>query len=418
MDRFIIEGPCRLKGEVRISGSKNASLPIIVATILAPGTYNLKNVPDLRDIKTILTILKGFGISFSYSKGSLTIDTHKITGYKAPYELIKTMRASIYCMGPLLARVRKAEVALPGGCAIGVRPVDLHLKGFQKLGAKISLKEGTIYASAKTLKGTEIYLEKTSVGATANILMAAVLASGTTKIYNASMDPDVIDLIHFLKKMGASIEGEGTNVITIHGRKKLNPADYTIMPDRIEAGTFLIASAITAGEVTLKNCKTEHLTNVFNVLTKTGCRIITKDSSTVTIYGPKRPSAVDITTSPWPGFPTDLQPQMTALLSIAKGVSIINETIFENRFLHIAELNRMGANIQHDDSIAIVNGVKSLKGAPVMASDLRNGASLVIAALKAKGKTIIDRIYHIDRGYERLEEKLCSLGAKIKRVKT
>jgi UDP-N-acetylglucosamine 1-carboxyvinyltransferase len=418
MDRFIIHGPCKLKGEVTVSGSKNAALPIISATLLAAGRYTLKNVPDLRDIKTMLTILTGLGAVCSFKKGVLEINTLKVNKHKAPYELVKTMRASVYVMGPLLARLGQAEVALPGGCAIGVRPVDLHIAGFKKLGATIGLKAGVISARAKKLKGTEIYFEKVSVGATANILMAAVLASGTTRIFNATVDPDILDLIAFLKKMGADISGEGTNVLTVRGKRKLSPTDYTVMPDRIEAGTLLIAAAITSGEIVLNRCRPEHLRNLLTVLEKTGAKCAVHGNSTVSLRFPKtRPGTVDIATAAYPGFPTDLQPQLTALLSVAKGTSVINEAVFENRFLHIPELNRMGADIQHDERLAVINGVANLTGAPVMASDLRNGAALVLAGLRARGTTTVDRVYHIDRGYEQIEKKLGRLGARIQRAK-
>jgi UDP-N-acetylglucosamine 1-carboxyvinyltransferase len=417
MDKFLIKGPCELKGEVEISGSKNAALPIITAALLAPGEYTLKNVPNLRDIKTMITILSGLGAVCALKNGTLRINTSRITMHKAPYDLVKTMRASIYVMGPLLAVCGKAEVALPGGCAIGVRPVDLHIHGFRKLGARIDLKGGVISARARHLKGTEIYFEKVSVGATANILMAAVLASGTTRIFNATVDPDILDLVNFLQKMGASIDGAGTNVLTVHGKKRLKPANYSIMPDRIEAGTFLIAAAITGGDVTLKNLRNDHLAGVYAVLEKVGVRCLPRGNSAVTVRGRKRPGTADISTAPFPGFPTDLQPQLTALLALGRGRSVINETVFENRFLHIPELNRMGADIQHDEHLAIINGVPGLTGAPVMASDLRNGSALVLAGLAARGRTLVDRVYHIDRGYESFERKLSGLGADITRIK-
>lgn len=417
MDKYIIQGPCRLEGEVRTSGSKNASLPIITATLLAPGVHTLRNIPDLKDIRTILTILQGLGITFSFADNTLVLDTRRLKAHQAPYELVKTMRASVYVMGPLLARLGKAEVALPGGCAIGVRPVDLHIAGFKRLGVHIDLEAGVIKAHCRRLVGTEIYLEKVSVGATANLLMAAILAQGTTRIFNASMDPDVLDLVGFLRAMGADIEGDGTNVITVRGRRRLRPADYTVMPDRIEAGTFLIAAAITGGHVLVKNCRPEHLRNLVSVLERTGARLRVRGRSAVELLSaPRRPKPVDIATAAYPGFPTDLQPQLTAYLSLGQGTSVINEAVFENRFLHIAELNRMGADIQHDDRLAVINGVRRLTGAPVMASDLRNGAALVLAGLRAHGTTIVDRIYHIDRGYERFEHKLRSLGARIERA--
>jgi UDP-N-acetylglucosamine 1-carboxyvinyltransferase len=419
MDKYLIKGPCRLSGEVDISGSKNAALPIITASLLAPGKYRLSNIPDLRDIRTMLAVLKGLGLKYTFNQNELELDSRQIKSYKAPYEMVKTMRASIYVMGPLLGTRGKAEVALPGGCAIGVRPIDIHLKGFEKLGAKITMKSGFVIGRAKQLVGSEIFLGKVSVGATANLLMAAVLAKGVTKIFNAAEEPEITDLIQFLRKMGARITGDGTNILSITGVKKLHPADHTIIPDRIEAGTFILAALITNSQITLRKLNNEHLKNLYAVLDRMKAKYDLSGESSVTVRKhPFRLRPVDIVTMPFPGFATDLQPQLTSLLSVVKGKSVINETIFENRFMHILELNRMGAEITHDEHLAIVNGHRSLNGAPVMASDLRAGAALVLAGLAAKGRTIIDRIYHIDRGYERFEEKLGRLGADIERIRS
>jgi UDP-N-acetylglucosamine 1-carboxyvinyltransferase len=418
MDKFIIKGPATLKGEVTISGSKNAALPIITAALLAKGKFVFTNVPDLHDIKTMLSVLAGLGAKYTFRSNTLELDTTGFKFHKAPYELVKTMRASIYVMGPLLAVLKKAEVALPGGCAIGVRPIDIHLKGFEKLGAKITLDKGFVIAHCNQLRGCEIYFDKVSVGATANILMAAVLAKGQTKIFNAAMEPEITDLIRFLRKMGAHIEGENSNILCIKGVKRLRPANYEIIPDRIEAGTFLLAAAATRSTLHLRKLENEHLKNLYVVLDKMGVKYELPNSHTAVIHKSTMLKPVDVSTAPYPGFATDLQAQLTAVLATVKGRSVINETIFENRFMHILELNRMGANIQHDEHLAFVTGVKQLTGAPVMASDLRAGAAMVIAALTAKGETLIDRVYHLDRGYERLEKKLQKLGVRIERVRS
>ncbi len=418
MDKFLIKGPAVLKGDVTVSGSKNAALPIITATLLAKGKFTLTNVPDLKDIKTILTVLAGLGAKYSYSSNTLSIDTTGFKNHKAPYELVKTMRASIYVMGPLLAVLKRAEVALPGGCAIGVRPIDIHLKGFEKLGAKIELDKGFVIAQCKHLKGCEIYFDKISVGATANILMAAVLAKGQTKIFNAAMEPEITDLIHFLNKMGAKIEGINSNILSIKGVTKLKPVNYEIIPDRIEAGTFLLAAAATKSSITIKKLNNEHLKNLYVVLDRMGLKYDLPNNHTAVVYKTENLKPVDISTAPYPGFATDLQAQLTAVLATVKGRSVINETIFENRFMHILELNRMGADIHHDEHLAFVTGVKKLTGAPVMASDLRAGAAMVIAALTAKGDTLIDRVYHLDRGYEKFEKKLQKLGVRVERVRS
>lgn len=417
MEKYLIKGPNRLNGEVRISGSKNAALPIITATLLAPGKYELTNVPALKDIRTMCKVLEGLGVITEHKGHKLSLDTSGLNNHTTPYELVKTMRASIYVMGPLLALLGKAEVALPGGCAIGIRPVDIHLKGFEKMGAKIEVKKGFVISKAKNLKGTEIFLEKISVGATANLLMAAVLAAGTTKIFNAAMEPEITDLISFLQKMGAKIKGADTNILVIQGVKKLKPVSYNIIPDRIEAGTFILAALATNGNIVVKNIYNSHLKNLYSVLERMGARIQISGQNSVKVSRSPKMKPLDLSTAPYPGFPTDLQPQLMALLSLVKGKSVLNETIFENRYMHIPELNRMGSDINYDEHLAIIKGVKSLNGAPVMSSDLRAGAALVIAGLAAKGETVVDRIYHIDRGYENLEEKLQGLGAKIKRIR-
>ena len=417
MDKYKITGPIELKGTVSISGSKNATLPIITASLLAKGKFTLKNVPNLRDIRTILQVVEGLGVQYSFNNNILELDTTNFKKYKAPYELVKTMRASIYVLGPLLAILKKAEVSLPGGCAIGPRPIDIHLKSFEKLGAQFSIKNGFVIGKASQLKGTEIFMEKVSVGATANLLMGAVLAKGTTKLFNAAMEPEITDLIHFLNKMGAKIKGENTNILTIKGVSSLKPITYKIIPDRIEAGTFIMGAAITKSSFTIKNINNEHLKNIYDILDKIGIKYTLKGATAVTIHKTNKLIPLDITTAPYPGYPTDMQPQLVVLLSLVKGKSVINETIFENRFMHVSELNRMGANIQYDEHLAIIEGVKNLTGAPVMASDLRAGAALVLAGMSASGVTIVHRIYHIDRGYENFENKLTKLGAKIERIK-
>lgn len=415
MQKFIIEGGNRLSGEIEISGSKNGSLPLIAASILTSGKTIIKNVPNLKDIDTMLKVIGELGAEYEFKNNTITIDTTKVKKYIAPYELVKTMRASIYVLGPLLARFGKANVSLPGGCAIGPRPVNLHLFAMEKLGAKIKIKNGFIIASAKKLKGNEIFFEKVSVGATVNAIMAAVLSEGDTIIKNAALEPEITELINFLKKMGANIKGENTDTIYIKGVNNLKPVEYDVMPDRIEAGTFILAGVITNSNIKIKNVIPEHLEALIKVLQSMNVDLkIEKNFIEIKKIGKLKP--VEIKTSPYPGFPTDLQPQICSVLALVDGISVINETIFENRFTHIPELNRMGADIEVNDNIIIIKGVKNLYGAPVMASDLRAGAALILAALAAKNKTIIERIYHIDRGYEKIEEKLKKLNAKIIRV--
>ncbi len=415
MDRFIIKGQKKLTGTVNISGSKNATLPLIAASLLTKGKTVIRNAPNLKDVITMLNVISGLGAKYKFENNTIWIDTYKLNSYIAPYELVKTMRASIYVLGPLLARLGKAEVSLPGGCAIGPRPVNLHIDAIAKLGAKIEIKEGFIYAKASKLKGTEIMFEKSSVGATANTIMAAVLAQGTTVIKNAALEPEIGELIRFLKKMGADIKGENTNILYINGVSKLNPTEHTVVPDRIEAGTFIIAGVITRSYITVNNVVPEHISSLTEVLSRMNVKLKIGDNY-IKITGIDSLKPVDIKTAIYPGFPTDLQPQMTSLLATVPGTSVINETIFENRFTHIPELIRMGANIEIDEHIAIIRGVKKLYGAPIMASDLRGGAALVLAGLVAKGETTVNRVYHIDRGYENIENKLKNLGAKIERI--
>jgi UDP-N-acetylglucosamine 1-carboxyvinyltransferase len=418
VDIYRIKGGRKLSGSVDISGAKNAALPIIVASLLADGEYTLKNIPDLKDIRTILKVIEYLGAEtdFNPEKNLLTIKVKNIRNEEVPYELVKTMRASVYVMGPLLARTGEASVSMPGGCAIGERPVDIHLSGFEAMGAEINLDHGYIKATAKALKGATYIMRNVSVGATANLMMAAILARGKTVLENCAMEPDVVDLGNFLIKMGAKIQGLGTERIEITGVQKLRPANYRVMPDRIEAGTFLLAAAATRGNVTINKAVPEHLEALTNLLTEIGF-LIENGKETVSLDSPKKFRGSIVRTLPYPGYPTDLQAPIMSLLAGITGISVVIETIFENRFTHIPELRRMGADVTVEGNIAIINGVSRLSSAPVMMSDLRAGAALVIAALSASGTTEIRRIYHSDRGYEKLSYKLSSLGADIKRVK-
>lgn len=415
MDKFITHGRIPLKGEIEISGSKNAALPIMAASLLSPGKYEIHNVPNLHDVRTIAHLLRIIGAKVELSNHIALVDTTRADFPEAPYELVKTMRASIYVLGPLLARFGKVRVSLPGGCAWGPRPVDLHIRGMEKLGAKILLEGGYINAHSRKLKGTHIYFDVSSVGATGNVMMAAVLAEGETVIENAASEPEIVDLGHFLQKMGAKISGLGTKFIKIKGVKNLIPSNYSVIPDRIETATFMTAGLITAGNITLKKCKTAHLTEVIDKFKDTGADINITDNK-VQIRASREITPVNIITAVYPGFPTDMQAQWIALMSLAKGSSIITETIFTDRFTHVPELNRLGAKIVVKNSSAFVQGVDKLKGAPVMSTDLRASASLVLAALAAEGRSDIHRVYHIDRGYERIEEKLKKLGADIIRI--
>ena len=413
MDKFIINGGASLMGEVEISGAKNAVLPIMAAVLLADGKSTLNNVPDLRDTRTMVRLLNMVGAKTDFNENSLTIDASTVDTFEAPYDLVKTMRASFYVMGPLLARFGEARVSLPGGCAWGPRPVDYHLKGFEKLGAEIILEDGYIIARAKKLKGGKIHFEIPSVGATGNIVMAAVLAEGTTQITNAAREPHIVQLCDVLNDMGAYIEGVGTHELTIHGVDSLNPIEVKIIPDMIEAGTFLMAGAIL-GNITIKNVSPDHLSIVLQKLEQAGCTI-SVDDDTISIEKADNLEAVDMMTDVHPSFPTDLQAQWIAIMSVASGTSVITDTIYHDRFSHVPELVRLGANISMENNVAIVRGVDKLRGAQVMSTDIRASASLVIAALMAEGQSTISRVYHIDRGYEKIEEKFKSMGADIQR---
>lgn len=414
MDKLIIRGGKRLKGEVEISGAKNAALPVIAAALLAEGKHSISRVPDLRDIKTMGRLLENMGAEFHYEPHKAVIAANRINNLEAPYELVKEMRASVLVLGPMLARFGRAKVSLPGGCAIGARPINLHLMGLEKMGAKIELESGYVMASAKRLKGAVIYFDTVTVTGTENLMMAASLAKGVTVLENAAREPEVIDLANALTAMGAKINGAGESIIKIEGVDELSPLAHTIIPDRIETGTFMAAAGITGGDITIRGCLPEHLQAFLIKLKAAGLRF----EDMVRVIGPARPKAVDIETAPYPGFPTDMQAQFMALMSKAQGTSIITETIFENRFMHVAELRRMGADISFKGSTAIVRGVRELKGTNVMATDLRASASLVVAALGAEGKTTIHRVYHLDRGYEKIEEKLTGLGADVRREKS
>lgn len=416
-EKLIISGGNRLQGTVKIDGAKNSSLSIMAATLLTKDVCILRNVPHLTDVETMADVIRKLGVNVKWKEdNNLYVDSDNFNNYEAPYELVKMMRASILVMGPLLARLKRAKISLPGGCAIGARPVDYHLKGFEALGAQVEVEKGYIEAKVNTLKGNEVYLDFPSLGATENIMMAASLAEGITTIENAAKDPEVVELGHFLNKMGAKIKGLGTDLITIKGVKELHGIDYAIIPDRIEAGTYMIAAAITGGDVLIEKSDPLLLKPLVVKLEEAGVRIdLEKDL--IKVVGPERVKAVDIKTLPFPGFPTDMQPQFMALACIAKGTSVITETVFEKRFAHIGDLIRMGADIKVEGHSAIIKGVKKLSAAPVMASDLRGGAALVLAGLVAEGTTELSRIYHLDRGYVKLKEKLNSLGANIKRVK-
>lgn len=424
MDRFIIHGGKKLRGEVSISGAKNAALPLMTATLLAPGTHTLLNVPHLRDIYTMQRLLDHLGAKCNFipplTKGrevnnSVEISTDEIRSDDAPYEVVKTMRASVLVMGPLVGRLRHARVSLPGGCAIGARPIDLHLKALAAMGAEITIHDGFVEIKAPKLRGALIPFDKVTVTGTENIMMAATLADGTTILENAAREPEVIDLADYLISMGAKIEGAGTDRITIEGVRELSPANHTVIPDRIEAATFMIAATLTGGEVTIKDAPINNLETVMGRLKETGA-VFEKAGDKLRIIGPQRPISVDVSTAPHPGFATDIQAQFMTLMTIAEGTSIITETIFENRFMHVPELNRLGARISIEGPTAVVKGKKKLVGAPVMATDLRASASLVLAGLVADGETEVNRIYHLDRGYERIEEKLRALGADIERI--
>ena len=422
MQKITVSGGVPLHGEVAISGAKNAVLPILCATLLADAPVEILNVPHLHDVVTTIKLLGELGATVEFDQGtlargsSLVVDPRSVNQHVAPYELVKTMRASILVLGPLLARHGAAEVSLPGGCAIGSRPVDQHIKGLQALGAEITVENGFIKARADRLKGGRFVFDMVTVTGTENVMAAATLADGTTVLENAAMEPEVTDLADCLNALGARIEGAGTSRITIHGVERLSGGRHSVLPDRIETGTFLVAAAMTGGRVTARNARPDTLDAVLLKLAEAGAEVTTTADSITVDMGGRRPRAVSLTTAPYPAFPTDMQAQFMALNCVAEGVGVISETIFENRFMHVNELLRLGADIQVDGHTAIVRGVERLSGAPVMATDLRASASLILAGLVAQGDTTIDRIYHLDRGYENIEQKLGALGARIRRI--
>ena len=416
MDKIIVRGGRQLAGEVRISGAKNAALPILISSLLTEGASTYTNVPDLMDIKSTTLLLSELGARVETGPGTVRIDAAGLIEHEAAYDLVRKMRASVLVLGPLVARLGRARVSLPGGCAIGARPINLHLKGLAALGAAIELKHGYVEASAGRLKGADIYFDIVTVTGTENLMMAAATAEGTTVLRNAAREPEVVALADTLIKMGADIEGAGTSIITINGVSSLNPVETAIIPDRIETGTFMIAAILTRSEVTLLDCEPRHLGATINKLRRTGADIETAPHS-IRVSAKDAIASVDIKTQPYPGFPTDMQAQFMVLMSIANGTSVISETIFENRYIHVSELIRMGAEIKVDGNIAIVKGIPKLSAAQVMATDLRASASLILAGLVAEGTTEINRVYHLDRGYESIEKKFATLGADIKRIK-
>lgn len=418
MDKIVIEGGNRLIGEVTVGGAKNAVLPLMAASLLVDGWTTITNVPKLRDIDTFKVLLKHLGseIEDDPENRTLRIRTPDVTAPEAPYDLVKTMRASVLVLGPLVSRFKRARVSLPGGCAIGARPIDLHLKGLKLMGADIHIEHGYVTVTAEKLKGAKIYMDTVTVTGTENLMLAAVHAEGTTVLENCALEPEVVCLADALNRMGAKITGAGTDTIKIEGVDKLHPVEMRVIPDRIEAGTFMVAAAMTKGNVLIKDCPYNHLDSLNLKLKDAGAEVIEEDGG-VRVIGDWPIRSVDIKTLPYPGFATDMQAQMMAMMTIASGLSVITETVFENRFMHISELKRMGADISVDGRSAVVRGVKHLSGAPLMATDLRASASLILAGLVAEGKTEVSRIYHLDRGYEKIEEKLQRLGAKIDRVK-
>lgn len=417
MDKLVITGGAPLEGEVRISGAKNAALPILASALLADGPVRLSNVPHLQDVTTTIGLLGRMGVGITVDERmTIEIDPSTINSFAAPYELVKVMRASILVLGPLLARYGQADVSLPGGCAIGSRPVNLHLDGLRAMGAEISVDAGYIKARARRLRGARLVMELITVTGTENLMMAATLAEGETVIENAAREPEVVDLANCLNRMGARVEGAGTDTIVIQGVERLSGCEYAVMPDRIETGTFLVAGALSQGKVKVRDTKPSLLDAVILKLREAGAKIeLGEDWIELDMEG-RRPRAVDIHTAPYPAFPTDMQAQFTALNAVAEGVGAITENVFENRFMHVLEMQRMGADIRLEGNTAIVKGVEKLKGAPVMATDLRASASLVLAGLVAEGETVVDRIYHIDRGYQNIEEKLSALGGRIRRL--
>jgi UDP-N-acetylglucosamine 1-carboxyvinyltransferase len=416
MQKIIIEGGIALKGRVVVSGAKNAALPLLMATILAEGEHSLANLPDVVDVRTTCKLLEGLGAEVQSSRGKARIATYDLCCYEAPYDLVKTMRASVLCLGPLVARYGRARVSLPGGCAIGARPIDQHLKGLEKMGAKVSLRHGYVEATARRLQGACVVMDMVTVTGTENLMMAAALAKGTTSLKNAAREPEVTQLAEVLNGMGARISGVGTNCLVIEGVDQLQPLQACVIPDRIEAGTLMIAAAMTRGDVWIERIVPAHTAALVAKLREAGITI-DEQADRVRVRTKARPRAVDVETQPHPGFPTDMQAQFMALMSVAEGTSVIRERIFENRFMHVPELKRMGAKIKLDGGQAIVTGVGQLSGAPLMATDLRASASLVLAGLVARGKTEVSRIYHLDRGYQRLGKKLRALGARIRRTR-
>ncbi|MFQ5665898.1 MAG: UDP-N-acetylglucosamine 1-carboxyvinyltransferase [Candidatus Binatia bacterium] len=415
MDRIVIRGGRRLKGTVTVGGAKNAALPILLSALLTPDGCTFRNVPRVVDVHTTLRLLADLGARVEEEGGTVFVQAGRLARLEAPYDLVKTMRASFLALGPLLARFGRARVSTPGGCAIGSRPVDLHLQGLHKMGAHLRIVHGYIEAQAEQLRGAHIYLDRPSVGATEHLMMVATLATGTTTIEHAAREPEIVDLARALTAMGAQIAGAGEDVVTIEGVPSLRGLDFTIIPDRIEAGTFMMAGAITGGDVYVRGARSDHLHAVILKLREAGAEV-QEDAGGIRVIGNGRPRSVDVKTMPYPGFPTDLQAQMMAALARADGRSVISETIFDNRFMHVLELNRMGADIKVESNSAIVRGTATLSGAPVMATDLRASVCLVLAGLAAEGVTEVSRVYHLDRGYARIEEKLSGLGADIRRV--
>uniref|UniRef100_A0A832A8R1 UDP-N-acetylglucosamine 1-carboxyvinyltransferase n=1 Tax=Desulfacinum infernum TaxID=35837 RepID=A0A832A8R1_9BACT len=416
MDKLVIEGGVPLQGDIPISGAKNSALPLMAATLLAPGRHTFTNVPRLRDIRTMERLLQHMGAQTEHRE-TLTIDTSDVHRPEAPYELVKTMRASVLVLGPLAARYGRARVSLPGGCAIGARPINLHLKGLEAMGARIELEGGYVHVSCDRLRGTEFTFDQVTVTGTENLMMAACLADGETVLENAAREPEVVDLADYLTAMGARIDGVGTAIVRIQGVETLRPGSHRVIPDRIETGTYLVAAGITGGRLRLTGCRPDHVDALIRKLRATGM-LVTEDGETLTAEGPDGPlRSVDVTTWPYPGFPTDMQAQFMALMTLGDGVSVIKEQIFENRFMHVSELRRLGADIVLDGRSAVVRGVPFLSGAPVMATDLRASASLVLAGLAARGRTDVSRIYHLERGYENLDGKLQAVGARIRREK-
>ncbi len=416
MDKIIVEGGRPLNGEVRISGAKNAALPVLVAALLTDGWNTYANVPDLKDIDSTGQLLTHLGARVERSGDTVRIDAAGLNNAEAPYDIVRKMRASILVLGPLVARLKRARVSLPGGCAIGARPINLHLKGLAALGAAIELNHGYVEARADRLRGADIYFDLPTVTGTENLMMTAVLADGTTVLRNAAREPEIVALAELLIGMGARIEGAGTSVVTIRGVEALHPTTFTVIPDRIEAGTFMVAAALTRGQVTLRGCDPTHLEACIDKLKLAGARISTEEGGGLTVAGGDAFNSVDVRTQPYPGFPTDMQAQFMVLMAVATGLSVISETIFENRFIHVGELRRLGADIRVSGDTAVVRGVSHLSAAPVMATDLRASASLILAGLVARGATEVSRVYHLDRGYQAIEKKFAALGAAVRRL--